>query len=140
MRLLPNRLLFFTVLCCHAFMPQTACAEQIPVPVTGSYQLGIQLPDVDRNALVEQVRILRSQLIRRKQALLQAVSDKKLDTQDYIITVIMPGGLLYAGYRKARYEQAKNELARVSAEIDEYSHDILAMQPGSLPVALVQQH
>ena len=140
MPLIPNRLLFFTVLCCHAFMPQTACAEQIPVPVMASYQLGIQIPDVDRNALVEQVRILRSQLIRRKQALLQAVSDKKLDTKDYIITVIMPGGLLYAGYRKARYEQAKNELARVSAEIDEYSHDILAMQPGSLPVALVQQH
>lgn len=139
MRLLPNRLLFFTVLCCQAFMPQTAGAEQIPVPVTGSYQLGIQLPDVDRNTLVEQVRILRSQLIRRKQALLQAVSDKKLDTQDYIITVIMPGGLLYAGYRKARYEQAKNELARVSAEIDEYSDDILAMQPGSPPVVLVQQ-
>ena len=120
-------------------MPQSACAEQTPVPVTASYQLGIQLPDVDRNALVEQVRILRSQLIRRKQALLQAVSDKRLDTQDYIITVIMPGGLLYAGYRKARYEQAKDELARVSAEIDEYSDDILAMQPGSPPVVLVQQ-
>ena len=140
MRLILNKLLFFSALCCHVFMLQTARAEQILVPVTASYQLGIQLPEVDRYALAEQVRALRSQLIQRKQELLQAVSDKQLDTQDYIITVIMPGGLLYAGYRKARYEQAKNELARVSAEIDEYSHDIEAMETAPSSVILVQRN
>ena len=49
----------------------------------------------------------------------------------------MPGGLLYAGYKKVRYEQAKNELARVSADIEEFSGDILAMQPRSASVAIV---
>ena len=140
MRLIPNRLLFFIILCCHVFMLQTARAEQILAPVTASYQLGIQLPAVDRPALVTPVRTLRSKLIRRKQALLQAVSDKQLDTHDFIITAIVPGGLLYAGYRKARYEQAKDELARVSTEIDEYSDDIMAMQPGPSPVVLVQPY
>ena len=138
MGLIPNRLLCFITLLCNAFILQTARAEQILVPATDTHKLVIQLPDVDRSALVEQVTTLRSQLIQRKQKLLQAVSSKKLDTNDFIITVIVPGGLLYAGYRKARYEQAKNELARVSAEIDEYSDDIIAMQPGSSAVVLVR--
>jgi hypothetical protein len=43
--------------------------------------------------------------------------------------VLMPGGLLYAGYREVRYEQAKNELADVSADIEEFSSDLLALQP-----------
>jgi hypothetical protein len=49
----------------------------------------------------------------------------------------MPGGLLYAGYKKIRYEQAKNELARVSANIEEFSGDLLALQPKSAPVVVV---
>ncbi|MGD2055551.1 MAG: hypothetical protein PVJ15_02000, partial [Gammaproteobacteria bacterium] len=57
---------------------------------------------------------------------------------DALITVIMPGGLLYAGYKQARYEQAKNELARVSADIEEYSSDILAMQTGIAPIAIAR--
>ncbi len=129
----PYRLLMSIAIFCTAFMLQTAHAEQAP-----SNQLAIQLPDVDREALAEQVRMLRSQLIQRKQALVQIVTDRILDSSDAIITAIMPGGLLYAGYKKARYEQAKNELARVSADIDEYSGDLLAMQFSSAPVVVAQ--
>ena len=117
---------------------QTAHAEQAPVPVTATDQLAIQLPDIDRVALIEQVRTLRSQLIQHKQALVQIVADKKLDSSDAIITAILPGGLLYAGYKKARLEQAKNELARVSADIEEYTGDLLAMQSMSAAVVIAQ--
>ena len=124
---------------CAAFMLQTAHAEQALVPVAASDQFIIQLPDIDREALVEQVGALRSQLIQRKQALVQSVADKKLNSNDAIITVIMPGGLLYAGYKKIRYEQAKNELARVSADIEEFSGDLLAIQSKAAPVVVVSR-
>jgi hypothetical protein len=102
--------------------------------VTAPNQFTIQLPDVDREALIERVRALRSQLIQRKQALLQIIADKQLDSSDAFITTILPGGLLYAGYKKACHEQAKNELASVNADIEEFSIDLLAMQSGSTPV------
>jgi hypothetical protein len=121
-----------------AFVLQTARAEQAPVPMSDPPQFALQLPDVDRAALIEQVRTLRSQLIQRKQALVQIVADKKLDSKDAIITVIMPGGLLYAGYKKVRYEQAKNELARVSTDIEEYTGDLMALQSRSAPVAVAR--
>ena len=132
-----NRLFISIAIFCTAFMLQTAHAEQTPVPVVTPGQFIIQLPDIDREALVEQVGALRSQLIQRKQALVQSVGDKKLNGNDAFITVIMPGGLLYAGYKKIRYEQAKNELARVSADIEEFSGDLLAIQSRSAPVVVV---
>jgi hypothetical protein len=59
-----------------------------------------------------------------------------MDGGDALITAIMPGGLLYASYKKARYENAKSELERVSEDIDEYSDDILALQSAPLPLAM----
>ena len=133
----PNRLSISIAIFCTAFMLQTAHAEQVPVPVSTPDQLVIQLPEIDYEALAEQVRTLRSQLIQRKQALVQIVADKKLDGGDAIITAIMPGGLLYAGYKQVCYEQAKNELARVNADIEGFSGDLLALSR-SVPVAVAQ--
>ena len=135
---IPNRLCMLIAILSTAFMLQAAHAEQALVPISEPHQFAIQLPDVDRVVLIEQVRMLRSQLIRCKQALVQIVVNKKLDSKDAIITVIMPGGLLYAGYKKVRYEQAKNELARVSTDIEEYTGDLLAMQSRSTPVAVAR--
>ena len=132
----PSKLFITIAIFCTAFMLQTAHAE--PVQVSTPDQLAIQLPEIDHETLIEQVRALRSQLIQRKQELVQMVADKKLDGSDAIITAIIPGGLIYAGYKKARYEQAKNELARISADIEEFSGDLLAMQSRSAPVEIAQ--
>ena len=132
----PMRLMLSIALFCTAFLLQTAQAEQSTI--TTPDQLAIELPDVDREALVDQLRTLRSRLIQRKQTLVQEVADKKMDSGDAVITVIMPGGLIYAGYKKARYEQAKNELDRVTLEIEEFSKDLLAMQSTSIPVVVAQ--
>lgn len=120
-------------------MLQTAHAERAPVTLSTLDQFVIQLPVIDREALIEQVSALRSLLIQRKQTLVQVVADKKLDGGDAFITAIIPGGLLYAGYKKARYEQAKNELARVNADIEEFSGDLLALQFRSVAVARLHQ-
>jgi len=135
-----NRLFNLIAIFLAVFMLQTVHAEQAPMPASTAGVLAIQLPDVDRGVLIEQLRLLRSQLIQRKQALVQIVADKKLDGSDALITAIMPGGLLYAGYKKVRYEQAKSELARISADIKEYSGDLLVMQSGSVPVLVARQY
>jgi len=121
-----NGLLISIAVFCTALMQQTVHAEQ--AEVADPDQLIIQLPDVDQGLLIEQIKTLRSQQIQRKQALAQIVANRKPDGGDALITFIMPGGLLYAGFKQARYEQAKNELARISADIEESTNDLLAMQ------------
>jgi hypothetical protein len=133
-----NKLFMSIAIVCSAFILKAAHAEQALVPVHAPDQFIIELPNIDRQALIEEVEILRDQLIQRKQTLEQILADKKLDSTDAIITVLMPGGLLYAGYREVRYEQAKNELANISADIEEFSSDLLAMQPMPMQVAVAQ--
>jgi hypothetical protein len=130
-RLFISSAIFFT-----ACMLQTAHAGQ-PAPTAPDLS-AIQLPVVDHDTLVEELGTLRSQLIQHKRDLAQTVAERKPDGNDAFITAIMPGGLLYAGYKKARYEQAKDELARVSADIEELSGDLLAMQSMTAPVYVAQ--
>jgi hypothetical protein len=134
----PHRLYTMIAIFLTAFMLQSAHAEQTLAPVSNTDQFIIQLPTVEREELAEQVVTLRSQLIEHKQALVQIVADKKLDGGDAFITAIMPGGLLYAGYKKARYEQAKNELASVSTDIEELSADLLSLQSRSAPTVVAR--
>ena len=110
---------------------QTAHAEQSMLTMVTPSHFIVQLPEVDRESLVERIATLRSQLIARKQALVQNVAERQLKGSDAILTAILPGGLLYAGYKKIRYEQAKNELDRISADIEEFSDDLIAMQTPS---------
>ncbi len=134
----PHRLHLTIAFFLQTFMLQSAHAEQTLAPVSNADQFTIQLPAVDREALIEQIVKLRSQFIKHKQALVQMVADKKLDGRDAVITAIMPGGLLYAGYKKARYEQARNELASVSTDIQELSADLLSLQSRSAPTVVAR--
>ena len=136
----PNKLFISLAIFCTAFMLQSAHAEQTLPAVAAPNHFVIQLPVVDRKALAEQISVLRSQLIQRKQALIQVIADNELDSSDAVIMTIMPGGLLYAGYKKATCEQAKNELASVSADIEEFSSDLLAMQSGSASAVIARLH
>lgn len=129
-----NKLIMSFAIFCSAFVLQTAHAGQPLVLITTPGQFVIQLPGVDREALIEQVRTLRSQLIQRKQELVKVIADKKMDSSDALITTIMPGGLIYAAYKKSSYEHSRNELAGINADIEECSNDLLAMQTGAAPV------
>lgn len=83
-----------------------------------------QVPAIDSHLLAERIEQLRSELIQHQQQLTQAVEKTRLDTGDAVITVIMPGGLLYAGYRKREHTLAKNRLASVTDDIDELTRDL----------------
>lgn len=97
------------------------------VTMVGPQGLITRLQTVDSVTLTGQVQALRSQLIARKQQLVEEVDEKQLDSGDALLTILMPGGLLYAGYRKAALERARNDLAEVSEDITEYSRDLSAL-------------
>ena len=55
-----------------------------------------------------------------------------------LITVIVPGGLIYAAVRKANLEEARAELTEITNDMDELSRDLLAMQAGTGGLTLAQ--
>jgi hypothetical protein len=86
------------------------------------------LPTTDYNQLTGQIRTHLASLSVREEEVKKYLDEHQLGTKDVLITVIMPGGLIYAAIRKSDLEMAKVELARISADMDEFSGDLLAMQ------------
>lgn len=78
--------------------------------------------------LAEDVETLQNSLVQRQHELIKQVDKKKLNAGDALITVVMPGGLLYAGYRKHELEKAKKLLQAVNVEIKEFANDLLALR------------
>lgn len=93
---------------------------------SGGFIFDIQ--KIDPVLLAEDVEKMRGFFIRRQHELAKQMKSKQLNSDDAIITLIMPGGLLYAGYRKHEFEQAKGALLTVTAEIKELSNDLVALQ------------
>jgi hypothetical protein len=133
-------------------MPVSALAETTADPAAADRQIHklapaandgnfyIDLPAVNSNQLIALIRDYRASLTQREQEITRYLEENRLDTKDILITVILPGGLLYAAVRKGKLEQAKVELAEMSEDLDELSRDLLAMQAvaGELTVAQLQ--
>lgn len=100
----------------------------------------LDLPAVNPDRLMALVKAYRTFLTQREAAISQYLDEHRLDARDTLITILVPGGLLYAAIRTGNLEQAKTELAEVSDNIDELSRDLLVLQAmaGELTVAQLQ--
>lgn len=115
---------------------------QIPTfaPVANDAGFYVALPAVDTDQLIARISAHRASLTHREQEVRQYLDDHQLGAKDVLITVIMPGGLLYAAVRKGNLQQAQADLDQITAATDELSRDLLAMQAvaGDLTVAQLQ--
>ena len=96
------------------------------------------LPAVNNKQLVGLIRNYQEALTQREQEITRYLDENRLDTADVLITVIMPGGLIYAAVRKANLEEARAELTEITDDMDELSRDLLAMQAGTGELTLAQ--
>ncbi len=77
---------------------------------------------------MSRIRRARAHLQERADSLSRYVDENGLGAKDVIITVVMPGGLLYAAYRKAKLHEAQQELVAVNADVNELGRDLLVFQ------------
>lgn len=137
MRKSQHHLVILCTLLVNAFATGSVLAEQADNHESAHNQLTwveaidrngflAQVPTIDSEQLVERIEALREELIQHQQQLTKTVEETRLDAGDAVITAIMPGGLLYAGYRKRSHTLAKNRLASVDEEINTLTHDLAA--------------
>ena len=124
-----NLILLYAVLFSLFINKQTLAEEVVSsgsLINQGGFVFDIQ--KVDPALLAEDVEKLREAYIQRQHELEHLVENKELNVGDAILTIIIPGGLFYASYRKQELEQAKSDLLAVTTEIMELSNDLLALQ------------
>jgi hypothetical protein len=132
--------------------PFSALAEMAVDPVTADTQsrywtrtandagFYIDLPAVNYNQLIGQIRIVLTSLTHRQEEITRYLDENQLDAKDALITAIMPGGLLYAAVRKGNLELAKAELTEITEAMAELSRDLLAMQVEARELTVAQLH
>lgn len=84
----------------------------------------------DRGTLLEELRYQRTRLESRRAALRTAAGNGTLNAGDIALTMLLPGGLLYAAHRQQSMQRARHDLVRVEARLDELS---AALRSFSLP-------
>ena len=85
-------------------------------------------PAVPRSELISQLSELRALLRNRKASLAVAEEDGRFDAKDAVITLVMPGGLLYAAYRQQRHHRIAAQEERVNDQLEALTTDLVAFQ------------
>ncbi|MEN8168552.1 MAG: hypothetical protein ABFR65_13885 [Pseudomonadota bacterium] len=88
----------------------------------------ITLPLIDKQALTRQLSDTHVKLKAQQADLRVKVNNQHFSNLDAIITVVLPGGLLYAAVKHNFQLQERRQLKLISQEINQFSRDLLTFQ------------
>ena len=86
------------------------------------------IPARDARDVLQQARSFRSDLELDRNHCAEAVEETRFKSHDTLITIVMPGGLLYAMNKKQRHEEAKQAYAEVSQQLLDLKEDLARLQ------------
>lgn len=134
-----NPLLIIALLLCSALQYAQAADPQRYLN-QDSEGFCTTLPDVSDITIAQHLQETQLNLRSRLADLQQQLKRKSFKAIDTLITVVMPGGLIYAKLRLDSYKRSEKALALVSAELDQISGDLVSFQTenGELLVAVAQ--
>jgi len=101
----------------------------------------VQLPTTTPAELVRQIQALRIKLLARQLELDKILAESEFDSTDALITLIVPGGMVYAAIREVMHKQASSQLENVTSELGYLSKDLemLKLTAGENTVSMLHQ-
>ncbi len=102
--------------------------------------LMVTIPTSGEQTLMNRLAVYQSELNKQMSNSAAQVEKAKFDVKDVLITVIMPGGLIYAAARKQQHNQAKEDLQDISNQLTELKTDMhqLALNSSVHSVAMLK--
>jgi outer membrane murein-binding lipoprotein Lpp len=121
-------LLLLTALSGNCFADEMESRQQI----SDNSGLTISLQQVNHPLLLLELQQLQQELWHQQINLLTQVTNMSFGAVDAIITIVLPGGLLYAFNKKMKQQQAKNNLHELNSELLQLQVDIKQMRLAQL--------
>jgi hypothetical protein len=94
----------------------------------------ISLPQVEPISLTQHIREWRASLEAQQLALEERIERLKFNTMDALITLVMPGGLLYAIVKRSKQVQRRETLSLLTRDIEQLTGDLQTL--GSVSVTM----
>ncbi len=121
-------LLLLTALSGNSFADEMEGRQQI----SDNSGFTISLQQVNHPLLLLELQQLQQELWYQQVNLLAQVTNMGFGAVDAIITIVLPGGLLYAFNKKLKQQQAKNNLHELNSKLLQLQVDIKQMQLAQL--------
>ena len=116
------------------FSTQMASAQDADTQPTGwlkvqhSGGLTSNMPALSRGELKARLAELQARLIHQKAKLSVNEEDARFNAKDAMITLVMPGGLLYGAFRQHQHHQAAGQFEQVSGQLADLRSDLVAFR------------
>lgn len=117
--------------------PNIFAEETTSISPVSTGDIIYDIPEVDIFSLTNNTEDLRKLYREQQNRLTQQVVDKEMNVGDVLISIILPGGLIYAGYKKQKLQQAKDHLLSITTEINDLSDDLIAIHTQSVNHSLI---
>lgn len=117
----------------------TSAAEIQWVPKNDEKGFTVMMPDINIDALVDDIARLKIALRHDEKLLAEQVEQKRVTGNDKVISFLMPGGLIYAAYKKNAHSRAVQDHELVVSQLKEISTDLTALMAISGPVVVAKR-
>ena len=107
-----------------------------PKTVKGGFT--VKLPGIDNDALVDEVAALKIALMHDKKLLSSEVEQKRFKSGNTVLAALLPGGLIYAAYKKNAHAQAVRDYEQVSSQLKEITTDLAVLTTIDGPILVAQ--
>lgn len=114
----------------------TADIQWVPETIKGGFTVNV--PSIDNDVLIGEIATLKIALIRDKQLLSSKVEQKRFKSKDTVLAALLPGGMIYAAYKKSAHAQAVKDVEQVSSQIKEITTDLAALTTIDGPILIAQ--
>ena len=110
------------------------------LPISHDHGLISNAPAPVTQELTAKVRWLRDSLLAQKSKIVKVIENSQFDTKNAFISIIMPGGLLYASYKKLTHDKAEKELVQVDNQLDDLAIDLQMLESTSSRMTVAMAH
>ena len=105
-----------------------SAAEIRWVPQITEDGFSIMTPDINPDVLIDDLLVLKARLAQDKKVLARQVEQKKVTSSDNVLSLLMPGGLIYAAYKRDAYSRAVEKHEWLSRQYAEISNDLVTFR------------
>jgi hypothetical protein len=108
-------------------------------PEQGERGFTVMAPSINMDALVDEMVSLKTALKHDEKLLAREVEKKRITGNDKVLSFLMPGGLLYAAYKKSAYDKAVRDHELASSQSREITTELVALTGINGPVVLAKR-
>lgn len=109
------------------------------IPERGGDGFSVSVPHVSINTLLDEITVLKGELKSDETRLAGRVEEKRVTGNDNVLAFLLPGGLIYAAYRKNAYENAVKEHGWVNSRLREISADLVTLAAINGPIRVANR-